>query len=215
MNALEEHLFAGNVIELELILKKNRELSSKPISLPGNPTAKAHPLHRICDAVFLGNYSEEIGVAIANIFFKYGANVNPNLPVQRDSPLTAASSLGCDQLALLYIQQGANANHQGCHGGTALHWAAWCGRDVLVEKLIHLTSNINQLCIDFKSTPLFWAVHGLKFGGRENQRNQVQCAKILVDSGADTSIANFEGYLPIQLLNEDDVELRNLLSKKS
>jgi hypothetical protein len=213
MNLIEQHLFAGNAQELESILKNNPEQSSIPIALPGNPSAKAHPLHRICDAVFLGNYSEEIGLALAKMFLKHGANVNPDLPVQKDSPLTAAASLGCDHLALFYIQEGANVNHQGCHGGTALHWASWCGRDVLVEKLAHLNSDINQRCIDFKSTPLFWAVHGLKFGGKENQRNQIKCAKILIQHGADRSIPNFEGYLPVQLLSEDDTELRNLLSQ--
>jgi hypothetical protein len=214
MNLVEQHLFAGNVKELELILKNKPELSSKAIALPGNASAKAHALNRICDAVFLGNYSEETGLAVAKIFLKYGANVNPDLPVQKDSPLTAACSLGCDQIALFYIQEGANVNHQGCHGGTALHWAAWCGRDVLVEKLVHLNSDINQLCIDFKSTPLFWAVHGLKFGGKENQRKQVKCARILIEHGADPSIPNFEGYLPIQLLSEGDKELQSLLKKQ-
>jgi ankyrin repeat protein len=213
MNIFEQHLFSGNLKDIELILQHNPKLSSQPMALPGNPSATAHPLHRICDAVFLGNYSEETGLAVAKMFLKYGASVNPDVPVQKDSPLTAASSLGCDQLALLYIEQGANVNHQGCHGGTALHWAAWCGRDGLVEKLVPLNSNINQRCIDFKSTPLFWAVHGLKFGGKENQRNQVKCAQILVEHGADSSIPNFEGYLPIQLLGEEDEELRILLSK--
>jgi hypothetical protein len=213
MNIVEQLLFSGNVQDLEPILKNNPGLSSKPIALPGNPSATAHPLHRICDAVFLGNYSEETGLVLAKMFLKYGASVNPDISVPKDSPLTAASSLGCDQLALLYIQQGANVNHQGCHGGTALHWAAWCGHDVLVEKLVHLNSDINQRCIDFKSTPLFWAVHGLKLGGKENQRNQVKCAQILVGRGADRSIPNFEGYLPIQLLNDDDDELRIFLSQ--
>jgi uncharacterized protein len=213
VESIAAYLFAGNVEVVETLLRNNPKLASQPIPLPNN-SATAHPLHRICDGVFMGNFSEETGLDLAKIFLKYGADVNPALPVQKDSPLTAASSLGCYQLALFYIMQGANVNHQGCHGGTALHWAAWCGRDDLVEKLVHLTSNINQLCIDFKSTPLFWAVHGLKFSGKENQRNQVKCAQILIDHGADPSIPNFEGYLPIQLLDESDKKTRNLLSKK-
>lgn len=97
----------------------------------------------------------------------------------KDSPLTAACSLRGDQLALFYIQQGARIDHKGSHGGTALHWAAWYGRDVVVENLVKLNPDINQLCIDFKSTPLFWAIHGYKFGGEENRYHQVNYVRIL------------------------------------
>jgi hypothetical protein len=214
MKLLEQYLFAGNVSGVETVLKSDVKAASQPIALPDNAT-KGHPLHRVCDGVFLEKYSEEIGLELARLFFKYGSSVNPDTQPLSDSPLTAACSLCCDQIALLYIQQGADVNHRGCHGGTALHWAAWCGRDVLVEKLVLLHSNINQLCVDFKSTPLFWAVHGLKFAGQENQYNQVKCAKILIAHGADPSIPNFEGYLPVQLLDERDQELRSLLAREN
>jgi ankyrin repeat protein len=118
----------------------------------------------------------------------------------------------CDQLALLYIEQGARVDHRGCHGGTALHWAAWCGRDLVVEKLVKLVPNINQLCIDFKSTPLFWSIHGYRFG-KDNRHHQIDCARILLAHGADPSIPNFEGYLPVQLVEGSDKEWLRLFHK--
>lgn len=205
-------IFSGTFKELEDILKANPALASEEIPLPDNP-AKAHPLHRICDGVFNKHYSEDVGLEMAKVLIKYGADVNGNSPsAGTDSPLTAASSLHCDNLALLYIECGAQTDHQGCLGGTALHWASWCGRDVVVGKLIPITPNINRLCIDFKSTPLFWAIHGFKFGGKDNQYRQLNCARLLLKHGGDPSVPNFEGFLPVQLLDKDDKEFLELFT---
>ena len=201
-----DFVFSADLHALDIALTANPELVSEEISLPDNP-AKAHPLHRICDGVFSGSYSEETAVSLAKIFLNHGADVNVDPTIVKDSPLTAACSLRCDRLALLYIQHGARIDHRGCHGGTALHWAAWCGRDTIVEHLVTLNPDINQLCIDFKSTPLFWAIHGYKFGGKNNFHHQINCARLLLHHGADPSIPNFEGYLPKQLLDDNDKEL--------
>jgi uncharacterized protein len=206
-------VFSADLKALEHALKVDPTLSSRAISLPDNP-ATAHPLHRICDGVFSGYYSEATGIEMATVFLKNGAEVNIAVPPGKDSPLTTACSLRCDQLALFYIQQGARIDHRGCHGGTALHWSSWCGRDVVVEKLVQMNPDINQRCIDFKSTPLFWAIHGYKFGGKDNRHHQVNCARILLDHGADPSIPNFEGYLPVQLAEEEDKEFLALFSNR-
>lgn len=177
-----------------------------------NPV-KAHPLHRICDGVFTKKYTDEEAVEIAKIFLAYGANVNGNQLIEKkDTPLIAASSLHADRVAILYIENGAAINHAGCHGGTALHWAAWCGRDELVRRLIQEGAEVNKRCIDFKATPLFWAVHGLKNGGGDNLNNQVECVKILIQSGAEKNTANGEGRSIFDLLSDEDQELKQLLS---
>lgn len=201
---IRDIVFSANLQELNDILRVHPVLANEVLSLPDNP-ATAHPLHRICDAVSGGYYSEETGVEVARLFLKYGADLNFNLADGNDSPLTAACSMRCDQLALIYIQQGARIGHKGCHGGTALHWASWCGRDVVVEKLVSLHPDLNQLCIDFKSTPLFWAAHGYR-AGKENRHHQINCARILLAHGADPSIPNFEGYLPVQLIDDENKE---------
>jgi uncharacterized protein len=206
---IRELLFLANLPALNAALDAQPGLSNEEISLQDNP-ATAHPLQRICDGVFSGDYSEATGLELARLFLKYGADVNVSSVDGKDSPLTAACSLRCDQLALFYVEQGARIDHKGCHGGTALHWASWCGRDVVVQKLVELNPDINQRCIDYKSTPLFWACHGYKFGGKDNVHHQVNCARILFDHGADPSIPNFEGYLPYQLLEDHDQEFRDL-----
>lgn len=176
----------------------------------GNPTL-AHPLHRICDGVFNGIYSDKTACEMATVFLKFGADVNGGVLIEnKDSPLVAAASLRADAVGSLYIDHGATINHPGCHGGTALHWAAWCGRDQLLKKLLAHNAEINRLCVDFKSTPFFWAIHGYKFGGLENRHNQFECARMLIDAGADTTIPNFEGYRPVQLLQDEDLKFKTL-----
>jgi hypothetical protein len=202
---IRDLVFSPNLQALDNILMTQPELVDEELSLPNNP-ATAHPLHRICDGVFGGYYPEQTGVELAKIFVHHGANLNIDRREGKDSPLTAACSLRCDQLAIFYIQQGARIDHRGCYGGTALHWASWCGRDVVVENLVKLSPDINQKCIDFKSTPLFWSIHGYKFGGNDNRHHQANCARILLEHGADSSIPNFEGYLPLQLLEDHDKE---------
>jgi len=198
---------------LRKALAENPELANQGIPYDEQNLTKAHPLHRICDGVFSEVYSDSEAVEIAKIFLEFGANVDgfPSRPGQ-DSPLVAAASLNADKVALLYIDRGADISHAGTHGGTALHWAAWCGRDILVEKLIQKHADINKKCEDFKSTPLLWAINGYKFNGGKNIHNQIQCARILLQAGADKTIANKAGKTPRQLLDDADVELIALLT---
>jgi hypothetical protein len=206
---IRDLVFSANLQELNSALRAHPELANEAISLPNNP-ATAHPLHRICDGVSEQRYPEELGLALAKLFLDNGADVNVKRAEGKDSPLTAACSLGCDQLALLYVQHGARVDHKGCHGGTALHWASWCGRDVVVETLVKVTPDINQRCIEYKATPLFWAIHGYRFGGKDNRHHQINCARILLAHGADSLIPNFEGYIPQQLIEDGEKELLEL-----
>jgi hypothetical protein len=193
-------------------LSNNPDLANRGIPYDEVNTAKAHPLHRICDGVFSKKYTDEEGVTMAKLFLEFGANINGNKLIEKqDTPLLAAASLNADEVAIFYIENGANIHHAGSHGGTALHWAAWCGRDQVVRRLIQEGAEINKLCIDFKSTPLFWAVHGLKNGDKNNMHNHLACVKILVQSGADKNIPNFEGKTVFDLLNDEDLELREQL----
>lgn len=206
---LSEFLFAGKITEIETLLASDTSLLDKPIPLPNNE-AVAHPLHRLCDAVWGKSIPEKDAVAIANMMIDKGAHINGFAQPGHDSPLTAACSLRCDELALLYIDRGANIHHPGCYGGTALHWAAWCGRDRVLKKLLEEQAEVNRLCTEFKSTPLFWALHGYRFGDAENQHHQYECAQLLIEHGADRSIPNFEGYKPEQLVKDGDARFAKL-----
>ncbi|HEY9044817.1 MAG TPA: ankyrin repeat domain-containing protein [Ohtaekwangia sp.] len=193
-------------------LTQQPELANEGIPFDDANRIKAHPLHRLCDGVFAGTYTDHEAAEMAKIFLAHGAAVNGyGFEENRDTPLVAAASLHADEVALLYIAHGADIHHGGCHGGTALHWAAWCGRDIVVERLLQERPEINRLCIDFKSTALLWAVHGYRFGGDTNRHNQVACVQLLLQAGADASIPNLEGYTPLEFLQPEDDALRALL----
>ncbi|HEY9259885.1 ankyrin repeat domain-containing protein [Chitinophaga sp.] len=193
-------------------LEENPSLANEGIPYDEVNTTKAHPLHRICDGVFSHTYTDKEAVAMARIFLEYGAQVDGyGLTEKQDTPLTAAASLHAEEVGILYIENGAAIHHAGCHGGTALHWAAWVGRDKLVERLIHEKADIEKLCIDFKSTPLLWAVHGFKYGGVENRYHQAECVQLLIAAGANKNTPNLDGTAPIDFLEQQDSALRDLL----
>lgn len=211
-HTLKEFIKTVDYNGLQKALTENPSLANQGIPLDDND-ALAHPLHRICDGVFHGIYSDDQAAEMATIFLAHGAHVDgDSLRDQKDTPLVAAASLHADAVALLYIERGANIHHGGCHGGTALHWAAWCGRDKVVKRLLDANPEIDRRCIEFKSTPLFWGVHGYKFGGDQNRKNQVECVRLLLKAGADKSIPNADGYKAIEILTADvDAEMINLL----
>jgi ankyrin repeat protein len=199
---------------LRHILMENPGLANEGISYDDENTAKASPLHRICDGVFSKKYTDEEAVNMAKIFLENGAHINGDeLLEKQDTPLIAASSLHVDKVAILYIENGADVHHRGCHGGTALHWASWCGRPEVVRRLIQAGAEINKRCIDFNATPLFWAIHGLKNDGANDIDNYLACVRILIRSGADKNIPNGEGKTVFDLLNDEDRELKELLNE--
>jgi ankyrin repeat protein len=197
---------------LRTSLSQNQARANEGISYDEVNTVKAHPLHRICDRVFSGKYTDEEAVEMAKIFLEYGADINGGeLIEKKDTPLLAAASLHADRVAIFYIDKGAEINHPGCHGGTALHWAAWCGRPRVVERLLKTDAELNKLCIDFKSTPLFWAVHGLKAGDKKDIDGHLECVRLLLHVGADKSIPNADGKTVYDLIDDGDLELKRLM----
>ncbi|MGF6929156.1 ankyrin repeat protein [Chitinophaga sp. W2I13] len=197
---------------IEKALSQNPSLANEGIPFDEKNTTKAHPLHRICDGVFAHTYTDQEAVEMARIFLAHGANVNGNeLTEGRDTPLIAAASLHAEEVGILYIENGAAIDHAGCHGGTALHWGAWTGQDKLLARLIRENADIHKRCIDFKGTPLLWAVHGLKHGGPENRHHQVECVRLLIAAGADKTVPNIDGTTPLEFLEEADKDLIDLL----
>jgi hypothetical protein len=215
LNKIRELILNNDYDGIRQALSENPALANEGIPYDEANQVKAHPLHRICDAVFIKKLTDKEAVKIAKLFLEYGANINGNgLVEKQDTPLLAACSLFADEVALLYIDKGADIHHPGCHGGTALHWAAWCGRERVVKRLLEMGAELNKLCIDFKATPLFWAVHGLKNGGHQNTDHQLDCIRILIEAGATRTTPNANGATIFDLVSTDDKELKELLDQQ-
>lgn len=194
------------------LLEANPALANEGLPLDEKCQTPAHPLHRLCDGVFNHVITEEQAVGMARLLLSFGAKVDGVDPEElQDTPLLAASSLHADQVALLLIDAGANIHHRGCDGATALHWAAWTGRDVVVRRLIEAKADIHLRDKSHNSTPLLWAVHGYKFGGGGNRYHQPECVRLLRAAGADPQTPNIEGTPPAGFLEETDEEMLQLL----
>jgi ankyrin repeat protein len=212
MMTLRTYIANNDLAAIRQILHQNPELANEGLPYDDHNTTKAHPLHRICDDVFSRIITDDEALNMAKLFLEVGANVDGfGLIDSQDTPLVAAASLQAEKVGSLYIEKGATINHPGCYGGTALHWAAWTGQDKLVRHLIEAGADIYRQCTTFEGTPLLWAVHGLTSGGQENRKNQIECVRLLLEAGADKNTPNKEGKAPIDLLDEEDTELRALL----
>ena len=196
-------------------LSNNPQLANEGIAIPYDDlsTVTAHPLHRICDAVFVKRISDEEAIEIAKIFLQFGADINgATIKENEDTPLLAAASLHAELLALFYIDKGADIHYRGRQdGATALHWAAYCGRDKLVEKLIREKAAIDQPDKSYNSSPLGWAIQPLITRDQTNMHHQVLCIKLLLKAGANISNLGDEPFQYLQNLARSDVELNSLL----
>lgn len=210
MTGIKELIVALDLAGLRKLLADQPGLANEGIPFDERNPTVAHPLHRICDGVMHGFYSDEQCVELAKVFLENGSKVDGYAVPFRDSPLTAACSLNADKVALLYIERGANIRHPGTNGGTALHWAAWTGREKVVERLIKAGADIDKRCVAFNSTPLLWAVHGYKSGGGHN--GNIECVKLLIAAGAEKNTANKDGKNIVDFLGEQDGALRKMLT---
>lgn len=191
------------------------ELANEGITIPFdyNSKLKAHPLHRICDAVFTNRITDSEAIEIAEIFLDFGANINGSeIKENEDTPLLAAASLHAEQLGIFYIHHGADIHYRGRHdGATAIHWAAYCGRDKLVERLIEEKASIDQSDSAYNSTPLGWAIQPIIKNDQNNSYHQVDCIKSLLRAGADPGKLDSTKINYLHHLAKENVELNKLL----
>ncbi|MGN6639255.1 MAG: ankyrin repeat domain-containing protein [Mucilaginibacter sp.] len=205
-------LISNNDLEgLKKALAADPALANEGVALPDNQ-AKGHPLHRICDAVFAGKITEEQAIEIAKIFLESGSDINGFIERgDNNTPLIAAASLDVEKLGIFYIEQGANVHYAPkSDGATALHWAAFCGKDKLVKELTESGANINQLETAYKSSPTGWAIHALT---TEDTKllNQLECVKLLLKAGADKNLLGADSIKYLQNTAKNDPELQALI----
>jgi len=176
--------------QLKAALEADAGLANAGVPCSDNlPDMKGHPLHRICDLVFAKAITDERAIAIAKVLLDYGADIDGyKLSGDQNTPLIAAASLHAEKLGIFYIEQGADIFYADDDAATALHWAAFCGRDQLVATLIANGANLNQQDKTFNSTPIGWAVHTLTSGDSGNQHNQIACIHLLLNAGADKTV---------------------------
>lgn len=198
---------------LRKMLAENPSLANEGITIPYDLFCriKAHPLHRICDAVFAHKMTDEEAITLAKIFLEFGADING---YNDGSPLLAAASLHAEQLGIFYIDNGANIDITDKNdNASALHWAAFCGRDKLVDKLIKSNAVLDEPDKTYQSTPLGWAIHCLSSNDEGNKQNQLACIKLLIQAGADIKKLSVETKENLYSFANNDTELKNILTQ--
>src|SRR5580700_7228829 len=174
-NKMFELIGSNDQKQIRKILVENPNLANEGVACNDNIfSKKGHPLHRLCDAVFAKKITDEQAIEIAKILLEFGANIDGYKSLgDNNTPLIAASSLNAEKSGIFYIEQGADIFYAAkSDGATALHWAAFCGMDKLVEELIRKGANINQPDNSFNSTPAGWAIHALISKDNDNIYHQ-------------------------------------------
>jgi hypothetical protein len=199
--------------QLRNILADNPNLANEGVALGNNNSKKGHPLHRLCDAVFAKKITDEQAIEIAKIFLEFGANIDGyKSSGDNNTPLIAAASLHAEKLGIFYIEQGADIFYAAPgDGATALHWAAFCGRDKLTEKLIGKGADINQQDTTYNGTPADWAIHVLISKDTGNLHHQLTCIKALLKTGTDKGLLDPGSIQYLQFAAENDLELAALI----
>lgn len=196
------------------MLKNEPKLANEGITIPFDNVCqiKAHPLHRLCDTVFAKKMTEKQAIRFAQIFLESGADIDGYKQSGVGTPLLAAASLHAEQLGIFYIDNEADVQHTHHNdGASALHWAAFCGRDRLVSRLIEVNASIDIPDNTYKSTPLGWAIQSLLSDDLKNKHNQVDCIKILLHNGANVSILDDKKKNYLLSMANDDSELQNFI----
>jgi uncharacterized protein len=174
--------------KLDKLLSANSELANEGITLPFQLFCRsyAHPLHRVCDPVISGQLSDDDALRLMEILVKHGSRIEGDrLKNGADTPLLAAASLHAEKAGIYLVEQGADVNAVGnADGASALHWAAFCGRDLLVGKLLEAGADFSLKDRNYGSTPLHWAVHCLMSGDEGNKWHQYACIERLLKAGA-------------------------------
>ncbi len=174
--------------KLDTLLATDSKLANEPITIPFQPfcKTKAHPLHRICDPVISGKLSDDDALRFAQIFIKHGSRIEGDyFRNGDDAPLLAAASLNAEKVGIYLLEQGTDANVVGKHDGSnALHWAAYCGRELLVKKLLECNADFRLKDKNYNCTPLHWAAHCLTSDNHGNIWHQYECIKLLFEAGA-------------------------------
>lgn len=201
-----------NEVGLRQVLTYNPNLANEGITIPYDFLCRtnAHPLHRICDAVFAGKMTDEEAIILARVFLENGANIDGDR--NGGTPLLAAASLHAEKLGIFYIDNGADVNFTDYNdNASALHWAAFCGRDKLVDKLINSKALLDEPDTSYQCTPLGWAIHCLMSNDEGNKYNQAACIKLLLQAGSNTQKLSSEHNKYLKSIAETDNQLNYLL----
>ena len=134
---------------------------------------------------------------VVEMLLRMGVDANAS-DLKGDHALNIACLRGDPATARLLLEHGANPNLRNREGATPLPDAALNGNVEVIGLLLDKGAEVNAVESESRSTALHYAA---SFG-------RLEAARLLIKSGADASIKNAKGEMPLQLAERnkhDDV----------
>ena len=181
--AVKKAIETGDVAGLESLLAEDASRAHALISWGKDDSNLTHPLHYVCDMLFVGTLEKGKELPLIEALIRAGADLDFQRASKTDTPLIGAASLGAEDAGLAMLSAGARPEITGIFGETVLHWAAMLGEDRLAAGLIE-GSDLDLKDQEYNSPPLGWAIHGRQNAPKGNQGRQCEVAALLVAAGA-------------------------------
>ena len=118
----------------------------------------------------------------------------------------------------LLISAGADLTAPGLDDGTPLHQAGWFGQPANARLLIDAGAPLDVFEATYRRSPIGWAVHGSRYSGGADQRQDAYVAlvQLLLDAGAslrDPAESTTDAYIR-RLLDDASPQVRKLLQRR-
>ncbi|MEO0616057.1 MAG: ankyrin repeat domain-containing protein [Pseudomonadota bacterium] len=187
---------SGDRNRLSDALAANPSLTNRPVKWALNQDNESDPLHYACDCVFNGWLDEARAYEVAALLLEHGALIEGT--EGKESPLIAATSLGVETVARLFVDAGADLESTSIFGARALHWAASVGLPATAQLLVDRGAELEAKCTEFGATPLYWAVAAFGPHGPAKKRDPLGAAKVLIQAGASADTTNKLGVSALE-----------------
>ncbi len=139
------------------------------------------------------NYADQLAVAISNLDLEAARKMLAEHPAcaftgnpEEDRLLADIAGRAESEPVSLLIDAGADLTAPGLDDGTPLHMAAWFGQPQNVKILLEAGAPLDIFDHVHESSPLGWAIHGSRYSGNAENRQQeyTEIVKMLLDAGS-------------------------------
>ena len=197
------------------ILKNNNESPLHYAAMYGHAQAVSLLIKHGADVNAKGGYkrtaliyaaSSSSSLEIVKILLKAKANVK----LKNEGGENALFELISNQksntkIAELLIARGINIHAESKHHGTALHWAAFCGKKNIVELLIKRGAKVNKKCKN-GNLPIMRAM----------SQHKTNIVKVLFENGANADSSGIMGWSVLEYaVEKGEMEFLKQIIKKS
>ena len=176
-----EAVYNKDIVTLIRLLKKDKKLANKSISIPSNSGGETTGF------TLLMNAATNADIEIVKLLVKYGADVN-KVDSKKRTPLRMAADRGALDIVDFLISKKAKINVQDDTGVTPLFMAAYSGNADVVNLFIKYKADLNLKHVD-GDTALFFAI----------SNDHTPVALSLINAGANLNISNKYDVTPLGL----------------